>query len=339
MARIADIAARARRPLAIAVIVCALARPARADGDRLVLGSHDPALTSALSVAVSPRGLSVVELPEPLARAADVDVARREAAVHDAVGVVWLCDDDADARALCFCDRAGHLSVRPISVTSPLTPPDAAALALSVKMMLGPPPAPAARPPVVAPAIVPQPPLAPVADVEAHAALPALAVEVGVGARVAPRTTPRLGLEGVLALESLDRALGFGLGMTVGPSFDGDYGRALDDLTFSFVARGQRGTGPLVLQLDLGASAHLISADAGSAERRTELSLDARVGAVWLLGRYLVGLRAGGFCVPAAETGAIPVGSGGSVLPLTLPRWNAEALLTFGLTFPALSTN
>jgi hypothetical protein len=335
--RTANIAARARRPLTIAVIVCALARAARADGDRLVLGSHDPALTSALSVAVSPRGLSVVELPEALARAADVADARREAAVHDAVGVVWLCDDDAGARALCFCDRAGHLSVRPISVTSPLTPPDAAALALSVKMMLGPPPPPAV-PPVVAPAIVPKPPLAPVADGEAHAALPALAVEVGVGARGASHAAPRFGLEGVLALEPLDRALGLGLGMTAGPSFDGGYGRALDDLTFSFVARGQRGVGPFVLQLDLGSSAHLISADAGAAERRTELSLDARAGAVWLLGRYVVGLRAGGFYVPAAETDALPIAAD-AILPLTLPRWNVEVRLTFGLTFLSPSTD
>jgi hypothetical protein len=336
--RTANIATRARLPLTIAVVVCALARAARADGDRLVLGSHDPALTSALSVAVSPRGLSVVELPEPLARAADVTDARREAAVHDAVGVVWLCDDDAGAHALCFCDRAGRLSVRPISVTSPLAPPDAAALALSVKMMLGPPPPPAAPHPVVAPAIVPKPPLAPVADVEAHAALPALAVEVGVGARGASHTAPRFGLEGVLALEPLGRALGFGLGMTAGPSFDAGYGRALDDLTFSFVARGQRGVGPFVLQLDLGSSAHLISADAGAAERRTELSLDARAGAVWLFGRYVVGLRAGGLYVPAAETYALPIAAD-AILPLTLPRWNVEVLLTFGLAFPAPSTD
>jgi hypothetical protein len=332
--RIANIAARL--PLAIAV-VCALARAARADGGRLVLGSHDPALTSALSVAVSPRGLSVVELPEPLARAADVADARREAAVHDAVAVVWLCDDAAGAHALCFCDRAGHLSVRPISVTQPLTPPDAAALALSVKMMLGP-PSPPPVPPVVAPAMVPQPPLAPVADVEARPALPALAVEVSLGALVAPRTAPRFGLEGVLAIEALDRALGLGLGMTAGPSFEGSYGRTLDDLTFSFVARGQRAVGPLALQLDLGSSAHLISADDGAAERRTQISLDGHVGAVWLLGRFLVGLRAGGFYVPAAETGAIPVGAD-AIIPLTLRRWNAEALLTFGVAFPALSAN
>jgi hypothetical protein len=335
--RIADIALRSPLPLAAAVIACALARPARADADRLVLGSHDPALTSALSVAVSPRGLSVVELDDPLARAADVEVARREVSVHDAVAVVWLCDDDAGAHALWFCDRTGRLSVKPISVTSPLAPPDAAALALSVKVMLGPPPPPAVGP-VTAPAIIPKPPLAPVADVEAGPALPALAVGVGAGARVAPHTAPRFGLEGVLALEALDRALGLGLGMTAGPSFEGGYGRALDDLTFSFVARGQRAVGPLVLQLDLGSSAHLVSADDGAAERRTQLSVDGRVGVIWLFGRYLLGLRAGGFCVPSAETGAIPIAAD-AILPLTLPRWNAEMSLTFGLTFPTPSSN
>jgi hypothetical protein len=330
--RVANIAARAS--IAVAV-VCALAPAARADGGRLVVGSHDPALTSALSVAVSPRGLSVVELPEPLARAADVADARREAVVQDAVAVVWLCDDDARAHALCFCDKAGHLTVRPIAVTSPLAASDAAALALSVKMMLGPPPPPPAPPVVVAPVVVASPPLAPRAEIEARPAPPAFAVEIGVGELVAPRTAPRFGLAGVLALDALDRALGVGLGMSAGPSFVGGDGRALDDVTLSFVARGQRAVGPLVLQLDLGSSAHLISADDGAAERRTQISLDARVGAVWMIGRYLVGLRAGGFYVPSAPTGAIGVAAD-AIIPLSLRRWNAEALLTFGLSFPSL---
>jgi hypothetical protein len=40
------------------------ARPARTDVGRLLVATSDPALVSALSVAVSSRGLSVVELTE-----------------------------------------------------------------------------------------------------------------------------------------------------------------------------------------------------------------------------------------------------------------------------------
>jgi hypothetical protein len=125
----------------------ALAGPeARAESGRLILATHDAALASALSVAVSPRGLSVMELEAPYTRAADVVEARREVVARDAVAAVWLCDDDAGARALCFCAHDGRFVAKPVSVASPLAPPDAAALALSVKLLLGP-VAPAAAPP------------------------------------------------------------------------------------------------------------------------------------------------------------------------------------------------
>jgi hypothetical protein len=326
-----------RRQLVVVALASVLAsRPARADGGRLVLGTHDPALASALSVAVSPRGLSVVELPEPLTRASDIVDAQRALLVHDAVGVVWLCDDDAGARALCFCDRDGRLTVKPILVTSPLAAPDAAALALSVKVRLGPALAASApaRAPPAAPASAPSPRPDPAADT---GALPALTVELRGGARlqgtVAPHAGLRLGLEGELALDSLERELGIGAGVSAGPSLAGGYGRAVDDLALSLVARGQRRVGPLALQLDVDASAHFLSTDAGATERRTELSLDALAGVVWMFGRYLAGLRAGGIYVPFAETGSIPVAAG-SVIPLTLPRWNAEAMLTLGVAFP-----
>ncbi|MDB4982120.1 MAG: hypothetical protein JWM82_2872, partial [Myxococcales bacterium] len=139
----------------------ALARPAHAAADRLVVGTADPALVSALSVAVSSRGLTIVELPEPLASVDDVPAARREIAAHEAVALVWLCDDRG-APALCFCDRDGRLVVRHVSVTPPLAPSDAAALALSVKILLwgtsSAPPAPAPAPPPPPSPPVPAPP-------------------------------------------------------------------------------------------------------------------------------------------------------------------------------------
>lgn len=122
--------------------------------NRIILATRDGALASALAVAVSPRGLSVMELSEPLAGVAAADTARREVVAHDAVGVVWLCDDDAGAHGLCFCARDGRLTRKPITMTAPLEAPDAAALALSVKLLLGPASAPAApAPPPSAPPV------------------------------------------------------------------------------------------------------------------------------------------------------------------------------------------
>ena len=91
------------------------------------------------------------ELPGALTGVADIEAARHEISVPGTVAVVWLCDDETGAHALCFCGRDGVLAVRPLSVTAPLAPPDAAAVALSVKMLLGaPPPASApTRPPPV----------------------------------------------------------------------------------------------------------------------------------------------------------------------------------------------
>jgi hypothetical protein len=146
-------------------LALAWARPVRGASDSLILGTHDPALASALSVAVSPRGLSVVELDEPFRLVDDVGSARRELVARDAVAAVWLCDDVTGKHGLCFCARDGRFVVRPVSVASPLAPPDAAALALSVKLLLGPPAAPpqTAPPQPPSPAIVvrPPPPAAP----------------------------------------------------------------------------------------------------------------------------------------------------------------------------------
>jgi hypothetical protein len=167
---------------------------ARAGSDRLILATHDAALASALSVAVSPRGLSVMELEAPLTRVTDAAAARRHVEGLDAVAVVWLCDDDAGAHGLCFCARDGQLTVRPISVTSPLAPPDAAALALSVKVLLGPAsPASAPQPAApTAPAIAPLPPAAGPPPPE-HAAAPDGRVTVGLTVAALPGGTISIG--------------------------------------------------------------------------------------------------------------------------------------------------
>jgi hypothetical protein len=331
---------RARLTFAAAFALAAsfAGRDAAADEGRLVLGTHDPALASALSVAVSPRGLSVVELPDALLRASDVADARRAVSVQDAVAVVWLCDDAAGAHALCFCDRDGHLTVKPISVVSPLAPPDAAALALSVKVLLGPPPQLAATP---APVVRPARQSLRMESVVFTADLPSLAVELRGGARVPDglrdRSALRVGLDGVFAPEALDRNFGVGVGASAGPASVGNYARSVDDLAFGLFARGQRRVGPLVWQLDLGPTVHRVSAAEGPTQHRTQLSIDALAGAVWTFGRFIAGARLGVVYVPLADQEPVLLANDGfGTVPLSLPRWNGEALLTLGATFLGL---
>jgi hypothetical protein len=328
--RPADIAGRApRRTGALLVATFVLrAASARADSDRLVLGTHDAALASALSVAVSPRGLSVVELPEALVGITDGQVARREIAVPGTVAIVWLCDDATSAHALCFCGVDGRIVVRPLSVTSPLTPPDAAAVALSVKMLLGAPPPPAPAPP---PPSAPRPP--PTAAPTAVPTLPVLSLEVDVGARLqspsAQHVGLHVGLKGVLMPEVFGHALGAGVGLATGPALAArtPVGRTIDDASIDLFARGRLVVAPLWLELDAGPSVHFLSVDAGpGAPRRTDVALDALGGAVLPVGRALLGVRIGGFYVLTSPTGA-------AATSVALPRWNGEALATLGWAF------
>jgi hypothetical protein len=76
---------------------------------------------------------------------------------------------------------------------------------------------------------------------------------------------------------------------------------------------------PLWLDLDVGPAAHFLSVDLGATtSRRTQLSLDALVGAILPLGPYFTGVRAGALLVPSPS--AAP----------SLPRWSGEAYLIFG---------
>jgi hypothetical protein len=334
-----------RRPavgLALTLTVALAARGARAESGRLAVGTHDPTLVAALSVAVSPRGMSVVELPEPLGHVADVVAARREISVPDVVAVVWLCDDEGGAHALCFCDHEGRLVVKPVSVTAPLAPPDAAALALSVKVLLG--PAPGARASAPAAPRAPGPPPAdpaPAAEVAARPGPPPVVVELTAGARLASPARQqvgwRLGLKGIFAPETFGRRLGVGVGVTTGPALVAGgpaptppaVRRRLDDLALQMLARGRMGLPALWLELDLGPSVHFLSVDAGpAAARRADLSLDALLGLVVPVGRYFVGVRAGGFLMLTSSSSAA-----GAAPAVALPRWNGEAALAFGATF------
>jgi len=243
----------------------------------------------------------------------DLETARHELAAQDAVAVVWLCDDAAGAHALCFCGRDGRLVTRPVSVTPPLAPPDAAAVALSVKVLLGKVAAPGAPAPhPAAPAALPAP-------ASAHEAfdLPALTVELDAGARFqsrAPGVGARFGLTGVYALDALHRQLGLGLGVVAGPS------QTVRDVALRALARGRLNARPLWLDLDVGPSAHFLSTDVGvGSTRRTVLSLDVLAGVILPLGPYFAGVRAGALVVPVRAPA-----------PPRLPGWTGEALLIFG---------
>jgi hypothetical protein len=320
------------RPLDIRAAVLVLlglgARQAHAAPGRLVVGTADPALVSALSVAVSSRGLTIVELTEPLASAEDVLSARRELAAHEAVAIVWLCDDRG-AHALCFCDRAGRMVVRHVSVTAPLAPPDAAALALSVKILLwgtsSAPPAPAPPPPPVVPVPVPAPvPTTPglppaTTEVAVEPIAPELAVELAVGARLQPVAAQhaglRLGLRSVFAPAIFDHRLGVGAGLAAGPALAVGASK-LNDLAVSGLARGRQRLRSSWLELDVGPSIHFLSDDVGLVARTTALSFDTSLGFAVPVGRGFIGARAGGFVWLTSSS--------------SLPRWSGDVALTLG---------
>jgi hypothetical protein len=317
------VGARALLVFVIFVIFVDLATPAaHAEDDRLVVGTHDPTLAAALSVAVSPRGLSVFELPEPLVGVGDVATARHEASVPGTVAVVWLCDDADGTHALCFCDRDGRLVVKPLTVSAPLSAPDAAAVALSVKMLLGAPGA-ARAPAPPAPVAPPTPSPAPAPERPAVTALPTVALELALGARLQPVAAQhvglRVGLAGVYAPAALGHALGLGLGIATGPALDAraPSGRTIDDAAIELFARGRQRLGRPWVELDLGPAVHVLSV---ADDTRSDVAVVGRAGAVVPLGPALVGVRAGGFYVLTSTTST-----------LALPRWNGEVLATLGV--------
>ncbi len=312
---------------AVLAVAFSFACPAHGAPDRfhrLVVGTADPALVSALSVAVSSRGLTIVEPTEPLTSAEDVAAAHREIASQEAVAIVWLCDDHG-AHALCFCDRGGRMVIRHVSVTPPLAPSDAAALALSVKILLwGMLPAPLAPAPAPVP---PPPPPAPVppglppatTEVAVEPIAPEVAVELAVGARLQPVAAQhaglRLGLRSVFAPSVFDHRLGVGAGLGAGPALAVGASK-INDLALSVFARGRQRLLSSWLELDIGSSIHFLSDDVGLVARMTDLSFDTALGFVVPVGRGFIGARAGGLAWLTTAS--------------SLPRWGGEVSLTLG---------
>jgi hypothetical protein len=319
-------------------------RAARAaDAPAMLVATHDPALLSALDAAFSPRGVRVAMADRPLRATVD-DLG---AGAHGA-DLVWLCDvtpapagaaapsgGAAPATALCVRPHQGTVIIRRIAVKTPLSPEDAAALALSVQVALmpdaAPPPAVTARP---------APPSEPARSAGAAARAPTFTLELAGALGVGPAGhSSSLSLAAVYAPGLLDHHLGVGMAVAVGSTSPGGGVTSLDgrgsgppqlgsvpghgDRTLRLFARAQAARGPVWFQLDLGPAAHATN-DVFGESSRWFWSLDGFAGAVVPFGRFFAGVRAGGeYAVIGRFATANAIDA----------RWNIQALATAGLSW------
>ncbi len=333
--------------LALAVLGIRAARGAEARP--MLVATHDPALLSALDAAFSPRGVRVAMADRPLrASADDLGAGARGA------DLVWLCDmtpapaaapsrdasaagggPAAGATALCVRPHQGRVIIRRIAVATPLSPEDAAALALSVQVALMPD---AAAPAAIAQAASPGPlRTTGAAGDGAHS----LTLELASGVRGGPYgSSVRASVAAAYLPPWLGHHLGIGFAVTGGPAYARSAASVrgpgppsvpsslltgASDIAFRPFARGQARVGPLWLQLDLGPEAHVIDRDftteSDSGLERWYWSLDGFVGAVVPFGRFFAGARVGASEQITGRHGPGPIGD----------PWNSEALVTVGV--------
>ena len=318
-----------------------------AEAPAMLVATPDPALLSALDAAFSPRGVRVAMADRPLrATGDDLGAGTRGA------DLVWLCDvtpapaaaplpsgGAAPATALCVRPHQGTVIIRRIAVATPLSPEDAAALALSVQVALMPD---GATPPAVA---RPAPTSAPARAANKDAAgAPGLTLELASGVRGGPYGSYfRLGAAGAFMPPWLGHHFGIGFAVAGGSasarstaaSTHGpgpQFGPALiqtngaSEIAFRPFVRGQARVGTLWLQLDLGPEAHGLEWGAPPAfvlgeDERWYWSLDGLLGAVIPFGRFFAGARVGVSEQITRGTGQGPIGD---------PR-NGEALVVVGV--------
>jgi hypothetical protein len=335
--------------VAAATLVLALPgiRAARgAETAPMLVATPDPALLSALDAAFSPRGVRVAMADRSLrATGDDLGAGTRGA------DLVWLCDvtpapagppspsgGAAPATALCVRPHQGTVIIRRIAVATPLSPEDAAALALSVQVALmsdGAPPPAIARP-------APIPAAARAADADAGGA-PRLTFELASGVHGGPYGSYfRLGAAGTFMPAWLGRRFGIGFAVAGGSASDrstaiGAPGRGpqfapqlvqsngASEIAFRPFVRGQAGVGPLWLQLDLGPEVHGLARGAAPSflfgeNERWYWSLDGFLGAVIPFGRLFAGARVGVSEQMSGRGGEGPIGD----------PWNGEALVVVG---------
>ncbi len=259
-------------PAAAAVLLCALGSARAAETPAVLVATRDPALFSALDAAFAPRGVRVAFADQRLRATSD-----QLATSAPAADVVWLCDvtpvpapasspggaaTAAGGTALCVRPHQGTVIVRRIAVATPLSPEDAAALALSVQVAL----MPDAAPPTVArPTAAPAPADAPAVDLSGTHTM-TLELSLGVfhdrsdetfaHPSVALTYMPWLGIDWGSASPSA-RCTVTSVGLV--PARRISYENDLTDMTVRLFARRQARTGPIWLQLDLGPEAHIES--------------------------------------------------------------------------------
>jgi hypothetical protein len=195
-----------------------------------VLVELDPRVTDAISVALSPWGLTVTSLQGPVPGAefgAAAEGARAVASAQRADAVVWIAAprQPYERSSLWVYDaQTQQLAVRPLNAAAPFTDTEAAAVALSVKTILraspllseperSEAPPPHSRPPAEAPiAAAPSP--------GPSASRTHLRFESAVGGRAPTGSTsavePWIALGGSLWPARVG-PLGFGFGLQAGP--------------------------------------------------------------------------------------------------------------------------
>ena len=319
-----------REIAALAFVLPAFGVAQGADGPAILVATHDPALLSALDAAFAPRGVRVAVADRPL-RAASDDLGT---GAH-AADLVWLCDF-AGGTALCVRPHQGTVIIRRIAMATPLSPEDAAALALSVQVALM---AETPTPDTVArSASSPEPARAGgVANRDMHS----LTLELGGGARGGTDgPTFRVSVAGVFAPGWLGHHLGFGAAVATGsvnsntsssvatlsPGPSGPSSAPAGDSTLRLFARGQARVAPIWLQLDLGPELHsasrVVDGPTLGDEQRGHWSLDGFVGAVVPFGHFFAGARVGGgYLLTRRGMPANPFGG----------AWSGEVLATVGV--------
>jgi hypothetical protein len=307
------------------------------------LWTEDGTLRSALGVALSARGIELLEAPPP-EPASSSDEAWGRAAGLDADAVVWLCALGDGEHGVCLYDRQRSARrVRRLAVPSPLSPADAAGVALSVRVLLSPAPVGPAATTQRPDAELPRSPLlAPVAPPDEYW----LTVEATGGARLwqfgSDRLAARAGVTAAIAPDRWHRRLAAGLGLTLGPdestgisSLHPDEAQ-LSDVTLRGFGRLRTRLGPLSLELDLGPAVHVLTLSdrdergmsASVSETTTALALEGAAGLVLPLGSFYTALRLGGF---VRLTGGL---LGASSLPsIEMPDLGADLLLSLGVGF------
>jgi hypothetical protein len=302
---------------------------------RVAVGTRDEALREALSVAFFAKGFEIVETRDALLEREALDEVRSSAREIDAAAVIWLCKPTSGERSFCLYNRKDDALIRrPLATEPPLSPAQAASVALTVKAFLMSGPQAAAteeqRLDAEIPALVtaPRPP---------PSDAPFLTVEAQGGGRYWPVGVEDLGARVSVAAayfpRKFERRLGAGLALQAGPDVSGVLDRMnvasshVGDLALEAFGRARTKLSRVWLEVDLGPAIHFLTVDGGLHESRTGWSLDGDVRLIVPLGSFFGGVRAGAFVMLLDD----PLGH--KVLEESVAQVGADAGFLFGYGF------